>query len=176
MGGERERTGAANGVAVEQADGELRPRGVLDEVAEATSARDVVHPVPALRTARLVELVGLDAVIAWRGSDERLRALVAHDVEPALLREAFFAKQPVLVEFAHGEVPIVVGLLQTRRSAEVVVTGERIELNAARENLLRTGRAGIRLREDGEVELVGSRVSAVSRGLFRIVGRMLKLN
>ncbi|MEZ4311015.1 MAG: hypothetical protein R3F14_23480 [Polyangiaceae bacterium] len=42
--------------------------------------------------------------------------------------------------------------------------------------LLRAGRAALRLREDGDVELVGSRISAASRGLFRIVGRILRLN
>lgn len=174
MSNERARGGASGSVLVEE-DSAEEARGVLEQVAAATP-RAPAAPPPGLRTARLLDLVGVDALIAWRGSDERMRALVAADVEPALLREALAEGRPVLVEHAIGETPIVVGFLQTRRSAEVLLAGDRVELRADREILLRTGRAGLRLREDGEIELVGARVSAISRGLFRIVGRMLKLN
>ena len=34
----------------------------------------------------------------------------------------------------------------------------------------------MRIREDGDVEIVGSRIAAMSRGLFRLVGRVLQLN
>lgn len=151
-------------------------RDVLEEVALATPLR-LDPPVTAtIRSARLVEVGPLDAVIAWRGSDEPVRALVAHEVDRELLRDALKTRTPVLVEREGADTPIVVGLLQTSRPKEVLLAGERVEIRAEREILLRTGRAGIRLRDDGELELVGSRISAVSRGLFRLVGRMLKLN
>ena len=51
--------------------------------------------------------------------------------------------------------------------------GEDIEAGSV---VLRAGRGALRLREDGDVELVGSRISTMSRGLFRIVGRVLRLN
>ena len=51
-----------------------------------------------------------------------------------------------------------------------------LTIDAAEELVLRAGRAALRLREDGDVELVGSRISAASRGLFRLVGRILRLN
>lgn len=148
----------------------------LDEVALATPRREEPGPLPTVCSARLVKVGPLDVTIAWRGSEEPQRALVASEVDRELLLEAFAAHTSVLVERAGNEVPIVIGLLQTRRPREVLVSGERIEIRADREILLRTGRAALRLRDDGEIELVGTRVSAVSRGLFRLVGRMLRLN
>ena len=41
---------------------------------------------------------------------------------------------------------------------------------------LRSGRAALRMRGDGDVELVGSRIATMSRGLYRLVGRVLRLN
>jgi hypothetical protein len=82
----------------------------------------------------------------------------------------------VLVEHVDGELPLVVAVLQTRMPEHVHLRGGKIELEAEEEVLLRAGRAGFRLRKDGDVELVGSRISAASRGLFRLVGRILRLN
>jgi hypothetical protein len=158
------------------AEDEPSPRDVLEEVALATPVRPSPAPLPVVRSARLVDLAGVDAVITWRGSDERVRALVASEVEPELLLEALKSRTSVLVECDGDGTPIVIGLVQTSRPRDLVLSGERVEIRADREVLLRTGRAGLRLRDDGEVELVGARISAVSRGLFRIVGRMLKLN
>jgi hypothetical protein len=149
---------------------------VLDEVAEATIRRVSEQAVPVLRSARLVDLAGGDATVAWRGSDATMRALVASEVDRQLLIEALEANEPVLVEWAPGSDPIIVGLLQTRRARDVKLTGDKVEIRADSEILLRTGKAGVRLRKDGDIELVGSRISAVSRGLFRLVGRMLRLN
>jgi hypothetical protein len=50
-----------------------------------------------------------------------------------------------------------------------------VVLEGEREILLRSGRGAIRIREDGDIEVVGSRISAASRELFRIVGRLLRL-
>lgn len=167
---------AASATTEDEPSARVEAPSMLDELAVATPSGAEPRPVAAVRTARLVELVGIDAVVVFRGSDERVRALVSSDVEPELLREAFAERAPVLVEDDGRGAPVVVGLLQTRRPREVVLGGERVEIRADREILLRTGRAGIRLRDDGELELVGTRVSALSRGVFRIVGKMLRLN
>jgi hypothetical protein len=151
------------------------PAPLLEELADATP-RDAPAAEARLRTARLLNLDQLDATIAWRGSDRPMRALVAQDVGRDLLMAALAAHQPVLVEQAHGETPVIVGLLQTQLPRELKLSAEKIELRGDQEILLRTGRAGIKLTRDGEIELVGSRISAVSRGLFRLVGRMLRLN
>ena len=131
---------------------------------------------PGLRTARVVAVDGRRAKVALRGSHEALDATLAPEVEGDLVEEAAAQKDSVLVEIEGDGAIVVVGLVQTRRAREVRVTGEKIVIEAEREVLLRAGRAALRLREDGDVELVGSRISAASRGLFRIVGRILRLN
>jgi hypothetical protein len=82
----------------------------------------------------------------------------------------------VLVELCEGEAPVVVGALQTQRPREIRLRGAVVHIEGEREVLLRSGRGAIRIREDGDIEVIGSRISAASRGLFRIVGRMLRLN
>jgi len=131
---------------------------------------------PALRTARIVALDGRNARIAFRQSPAEVHASVALDVELELVEEAAAHKDAVLVESDGENEPVIVGVLQTRRPREVHVTGEKIVIEGSREVLLRSGRAALRLREDGDIEIVGSRISAASRGLFRLVGRILRLN
>jgi hypothetical protein len=70
----------------------------------------------------------------------------------------------------------VVGVLQTRIPRELTLKADKIHIDARHELLLRSGRGAMRIRQDGDVELVGSRISAMSRGLFRLVGRVLRLN
>ncbi len=131
---------------------------------------------PGLRTARVITADGRRVTVALRGRHEPADATIAPEVEADLIAEAAAHKESVLVEVAEDGEVTVVGLVQTRRPREVRVTGEKIVIEAEREVLLRAGRAALRLREDGDVELVGSRISAASRGLFRIVGRILRLN
>jgi hypothetical protein len=71
---------------------------------------------------------------------------------------------------------VIVGVVQTRVPREVTLKASTITLEAEREILLRAGRSALRLREDGDVELVGSRIVTASRGLLRLVGKMLRLN
>ncbi len=65
-------------------------------------------------------------------------------------------------------------------SGEAVFASElsagTVTIEGEREVMIRAGRSAIRLREDGDIEIVGSRISAASRGLFRLVGRILRLN
>jgi hypothetical protein len=140
-----------------------------------------VAPPPAitsgggeLRVARIVGVGGGAALIAWRGRDGRVTALVAPGVEMDLLEQTVEDGGMVLVE--DSSPPLVVGVLQTRRPRELKLSAETITIEGEREVLIRSGRAAIRLREDGDIEIVGSRISAASRGLFRLVGRILRLN
>jgi len=75
----------------------------------------------------------------------------------------------------HGK-PVVVGVVQTRPASRLRLRAEEISLDASRELLLRSGASALRLRATGEVELVGSRISAVSRGVMRLIGRLVRLN
>lgn len=163
---------------------DLVKEGPLEPAAGAATERDPrpvttrapVPVTPGLRTAHVVAVSGRTARVTLRGGREEIEAALAPDVERELIEEAAAQKGAVLVEVDEDGAAVVVGLVQTRRPREVHVTGDKIVVEAEREVLLRAGRAALRLREDGDVELVGSRISAASRGLFRIVGRILRLN
>ncbi len=160
--------------------------GEEGSIAKATSEKDETQAtplaaaakanvVPTLRTARVLGLSGRRATVSFR-SGETVDAMVSPEVERELVEEAAAHKDAVLVETEGDGEAVIVGLLQTRRPSEVRVTGSKVVVEAEHEVLLRAGRAAIRLREDGDIEIVGSRISAASRGLFRIVGRILRLN
>ena len=85
-------------------------------------------------------------------------------------------RQRVLVESDGRGHLCVVGMLQTRVPEVTKLQGRIIEINASDSLTLKSGRAGLRFRADGDVELVGSRISAASRGLLRLVGKALRLN
>ncbi len=152
---------------------------VLDELLEneqQTESAAHKSKTSVIRSAMLVAVEGRRAAIAWRGKSTPLEAEIAPEVEPELLTTALRNRDGVLVEIGAGDKPLVVGVLQTRVPRKIHITADEIRLDATRELVLRAGRAALRLREDGDVELVGSRISAASRGLFRLVGRILRLN
>jgi hypothetical protein len=152
---------------------------VLDELLEGErtgSSEQTATSFPAIRTARLVAVEGRRATIVWRGNTTPVEASIDTDVEEELLVRALRNRDGVLVEMYENDKLLVVGVLQKRLPREVHISADEIHFDAARELVLRAGRAALRLREDGDVELVGSRISAASRGLFRLVGRMLRLN
>lgn len=161
-----------------EAPTEPTPSLALEDLVPDLSRAEDEHAdaPPAMRTARILEVHGDHVVVAWRGSSKAIEADVAPEVEPALVEESRRAGSAVLIEHARGQRPVVVGVVQTRLPREERVPPDDLHLEAAREILLKVGQAGIRLRSDGEIELVGSRISAASRGLFRIVGRILRLN
>jgi hypothetical protein len=132
--------------------------------------------VPALRTARIVALEGRRCTIAWRGTEAGIEAELAPEMDRELALTALAQRDAVLVEQAPNTVPLVVGVVQTRSPRELRLKASTIHIEAEDEILLRAGHSGLRLRQSGEVEIVGSRISAASRGLFRIVGRILRLN
>ena len=70
----------------------------------------------------------------------------------------------------------MVGVLQTRSPREIHLKAAVVHIEGDEEVLIRSGRAALRIRQDGDVEIVGSRIHAASRGLFRLVGRILRLN
>lgn len=127
-----------------------------------------------LRAARLVAIEKGVALIEWRGSATRVGAMLAQGLEVELLEQIAEEGGMVLVE--DGPAPLVVGVLQTRRPRELKLSAGTVTIEGEHEVMIRAGRAAIRLREDGDIEIVGSRISAASRGLFRLVGRILRLN
>src|ERR1700679_285516 len=118
-----------------------------------------------LRAARLVSVSAGAALIEWRGG-LRVGAVLAPGLELELLEQVVDDFARVLVE--EGPPPLVVGVLQTRRPRELKLSAGTVTIEGEHEVMIRAGRAAIRLREDGDIEIVGSRISAASRGLFRL--------
>ncbi len=132
---------------------------------------------PGLRTAELEGvLTGRLAAVRLRGALEAIPATLAPEVDRELVIGAAEAGQSALVEIDEAGAVWVVGVVQTRIPERLVLRADTVLVQGDTEVLLQSGKAGMRLREDGDVELVGSRIMHMSRGLFRIVGRMLRLN
>lgn len=152
----------------------------LDDIAvgehDETSAGTNILPAYGMRSAQLLLVDGRQATIMLRRGATPIAADVADDVEVELLALAQKNGDRVLVEFDANNQPLVVGVLQTRLPREVHIAADEVHLSAAKVLVLRAGRAAIKLHEDGEVELLGTKINAVSRGLFKIVGRVLRLN
>ena len=131
---------------------------------------------PGMRMARVAAMPPGKIQITFRGAREPIDAKLADGVERELVALAMKNRDGVLVEVEPGGAPWIVGVVQTRIPRDVVIKADTIHIEAEREILLRSKTAAVRLREDGDVELVGSRILALSRGLFRLVGRVLRLN
>jgi hypothetical protein len=172
-------------VLEQEADAPERAHETLDRVLEKVSP--VVAPKPSaavraapappmLRTARVVSMAPGKIEIAFRGTPRSIAAELGDGVDRELVALAMKNRDVVLVEWAEGATPVVVGVVQTRIPAEISLKADKITIEAEQELTLRSGTAAMRLREDGDVEVVGSRIAIASRGLFRLVGRMLRLN
>ncbi len=190
--GEPRQSGASTAVeelepAIEPAGPSGAPRVTLDDVlaepAEPAAAGAAPLPVrsaqplgAAMRTARVAAIAGRGARIVVRGAAEPVEALVAPEVDPEVIADAHARGDAVLVELCEGALPLIVGALTTQRPKALHLKATTITIEGEQELLLRSGRGAVRIREDGDIEVVGSRISAASRGLFRIVGRLLRLN
>jgi hypothetical protein len=158
----------------------LAPMDGGPEAAAAPDAEAAAAPgaeaVPSLRTARVVSIKGAVAQVTWRGRREPVEADLDDGVDRELVARAMANGDAVLIEVEPGMAPIVVGVIQTKIPDTLELKARSITIDAEQEVLVRAGRGAMRIREDGDVEVVGSRIVTMSRGLFRIVGRVLRLN
>jgi hypothetical protein len=152
------------------------PASLEQERAEGRARGPLAAAAFGVRTARVVRVTGRKATISLRGAQEPVEAEIAPEVDPEVIKDAVANGDSVLVEAGDGQAPLVVAALQTRRPREIRLRAGVIHIEGDEEVLLRSGRGAIRLRADGDIEVVGSRISAASRGLFRLVGRILRLN
>lgn len=139
---------------------------------------EIVPSLPSssgLHSATLTSLDGRHARILFRGRATPVAARVAPEVEPELVAEALPGGTVMVEADERGEL-LIVGVLATRRPRELRLRAGAITIEGDDEVFIRAGRSAIRLRADGDLEVVGSRISASSRGLFKIVGRLLRLN
>ena len=164
----------ATTVVEEQASSPADPS--IERLLAHVAAEPAAEAAPPLRTARVVAMVSGAARITWRGLREPVEAELDEGVDSELVQKAMENGDRVLVEIDPALGPVIVGVVQRRVPAKVEIRGETVVIEAEREILLRTGRGAMRIREDGDIEVVGSRISTMSRGLFRIVGRVLRLN
>ncbi|WP_437765821.1 hypothetical protein WMF27_27865 [Sorangium sp. So ce281] len=133
-------------------------------------------PAAGTRTARVLDVAGRSATIVLRGATAPFEAELAPEVDPEVIADAQANGDLVLVECCEGEAPLVVAALTTRKPREIRLQATTVSIEAEEEVLLRSGHGAVRIRQDGDIEVIGSRISAASRGLFRLVGRILRLN
>lgn len=131
---------------------------------------------PGLRTALLKPTDhGVVAIIADH-PEEGLKVAAAPGVDLDFVRSMSEDGHTALVEIGEQEQVFVVGILQTRVPDHTSIKGREISIEGSDHVTIKSGRSALRLRADGSLELLGTRISAVSRGLFRLVGRALRLN
>lgn len=133
-------------------------------------------PGVAMRTALPVRMSGGTVSLKVRGMADEIGAELAAGVDREVIADAITNGDAVIIECVDNEAPLVVGVLHTRIPQQLNLRARKIVVEGEQEVLLRSGRSAMRFREDGDVELVGSRIATMSRGLFRLVGRVLRLN
>lgn len=114
-----------------------------------------------------------------------LRARTTVVLAPDELRRAVEEQCAVLLLFEEGDPgrPIVVGLLHDVGSTapppvpvEIEADGQRVEVEAADELVLRCGQASLVLRRNGRVIIRGTYVETRSKGVNRIKGGSVLIN
>ncbi len=166
-----------------------------DARASGPSLVPVPSPPPAdLTGATLGRLVawtddGLFVDFAGNAAGPLLAASMV-EWRPAQIQEALEKQSPVLLVFEEANVrkPIVVGTLRSvpKRSSlslpspldgiGVQADGERVEVTARDEVVLRCGEASITLRRNGRVVIRGAYVETRARGTNRIKGGNVLIN
>ncbi len=150
--------------------------GWLAEAIEvAAPAAFDANATAQLAMARVVSM-GPPIQVAFRGRAEPLDAELDEGVDRELVAWAMREGERVLIERAPQAPPLVVGLVQRRNPERITLKAGHVVIEGEHEILLKSGSAALRLREDGDVELLGSRIVSASRGLYRLVGRVLRLN
>jgi hypothetical protein len=141
------------------------------------AARADAPPAPALGLARVL---GRDGD-RWQVQGPAGAQTVAADpaIDPALLDEAARTGARVVLEL--GPAPVIAGLLQTARAVvidrggAVELTVKRLAVTVAEEALLKSAGAFLKIGPQ-ELELYGQRLVSRARELYRVLGRMVKIN
>jgi hypothetical protein len=159
----------------------------LDELFRQVAERPTEHTLPAeaqprvltgvaMRTAQPIGVRGQLVAMTVRGVEGTVMGELAPGVASELVLRAVESGDAVIVECAPHALPLVVGVLQTRVPETLTLRAKHVQIEGQESVVLRSGVGAMRIRRDGDVEMVGSRIATLSRGLFRIVGRVLRLN
>lgn len=114
--------------------------------------------------------------------NEPVPARVAAAVSPRRASSWVGREVVLLVDPTRSALPVVLGVLQplaceaVEEPVQVVVDGQRIELEARDELVLRCGRASVTLRRNGRVVVRGAYVETCSEGINRVKGGSVKIN
>lgn len=123
--------------------------------------------VPGLCTARLALTGDGGLGVMLDGQAVPARFCVA-------VSEADAGAEAVVARLEAG--PVVLGVLRPARAAQVEIDGERLTLEAAREIVLRCGKASLTLSADGSVTVSGTRILSRAAGANRLQGASVHLN
>ncbi len=151
------------------------PVSVAPKAAAAPSESSGLAGV-AMRTALPIGVRGRHVSLSVRGVAEPVMGELAPGVSAEVIALAADNQDAVVLECVPDMPPLVVGVLQTKIPETLTLKAKKLHLEGEEEVLVRSGLGAMRIRKDGDVELVGSRIAAMSRGLFRLVGRVLRLN
>lgn len=179
--------GAREADPVEVAAADTSLDELMNQVADPpVSARPASTPKPAsasdalmgvaMRTAVPIGIIDRSVSLRVRGIQEPVMGTLAPGVSAEVVERAADNGDAVVLECLPDTPPLVVGVLQTQIPETLTLKAKKLHLEGEEEVLVRSGLGAMRIRQDGDVELVGSRIAAMSRGLFRLVGRVLRLN
>jgi len=152
----------------------------LDGLLEAAAAPPAVRPFAGVA---LGVIVGRDAsgapmvAVADRGASPPLRALSTVAV-PA---DAAGREVALLFIGDNLDRPLIVGLIQPPAPGpaprpDALLDGQRLEITAERDIVLRCGAASITLTREGKILIEGTYLLSRSRGVNRIKGGSVQIN
>ncbi|MFT3770330.1 MAG: hypothetical protein QM820_33295 [Minicystis sp.] len=132
---------ATEAPAAEAPDHERTASAVaLEELVPTPAA--ALPPPAAMRTARVVGVTGRKARIELRGMGQPIDATIAPEVDAEVLTDACENGDAVLVETVPGELPLVVGVLHTRRPRELKLKAGTIRDRGRRRGAAARGESG----------------------------------
>jgi hypothetical protein len=159
---------------------ELPLESLLDLVLEEQAARETAPTTPPARVegVAVCKLVALDGGAALVQPPWRADPLAARAMAPL---GATDVGRDVAVLFEGGDPgrPVVMGLMYaplSERTPGVTSDGDRLELTAEKEIVLRCGQASITLTRAGKILIRGAYLLARSSGMNRIQGGSVQIN
>ncbi len=122
------------------------------------------------------------------GFNEELAPLVSHNYSSSktearslvtLKKEDIDREVALMFENGNPETPIIMGLMQDTQKKQVATVykdGERQEIKADKELLLKCGKSSILLKKDGKIVIKGTNIISRAQESNKIRGGSVKIN